>query len=60
MELMHKIFLVVAGVALGILFISIPLTPFGPELAHATIPEPTSLILIGTGVVGLVGYLRKK
>ena len=32
----------------------------GPCLASSTIPEPTSVALFGTGLVGLMGFIRRR
>lgn len=35
-------------------------TASGPELTFQTTPEPTTLALLGTGVLGLAGMIRRK
>ena len=33
---------------------------FGPNFAYSSVPEPGTLIMLGTGVLGLAGALRRK
>ena len=52
--------LMVAAFAVGALFI-----PTGPAVHEAlagpaTVPEPSSLLLLGTGFAALLSYLRKR
>ena len=58
---MRKVFFLLMGaIAFGSMFV--PLGPVGPQQAQAftDVPEPSSLVLIGTGLAVLGRYFRKR
>ena len=55
-----KIFLAFAAITVAAMFI--PVGSIAPQQAQASpaVPEPSSLILLGTGFLALLRYLRTK
>lgn len=56
------VILTIVAIAMGF-FMFLPVGPIGPQQASAsfiTVPEPSSIILLGLGVAGLARYLRKR
>lgn len=51
---------VLSFIVSGINYITIEITDGGVQLTPTPIPEPTTMLLLGSGLIGLVGYGRKK